>query len=455
MARKKDAPAPPPSEARGGYTVLELHVQAVKRIKAVAIEALPPAGTVEIAGRNGQGKSSALDAILMALGGKGAAPAKPIRDGEATAKETVVLQDAQGCPAFRVIRTFTAQGSYLKVQRATGEEIRSPQEFLDRLVGAGLGFDPLAFVRERPAEQVRLLLDVLKLERDPRELDAERKRLFEERTQVNRDVKRVEAQLEGIPVVDAPAEEVSIAGLTTEHGRLTEQDKAATRARSAWEEARREHDRCLAERARLAKALEDIESAAREAGAEVLRRAEAMAKTPPPDFTEISRRMIEAEEINAAVRLRREREAAGTELGHHAEAAHILTEQIRAIEEEQRALLEGAAFPVPGLGFEEISGEWGVTYQRIPLEQIGDSEKIRVGMAMAMALTPSLRVALIREGSLLDETSRQVVDTMARAGAFQVWLEVVGDGGAEAFVIEDGGVLRAPGRLRATTEPPW
>ena len=114
MARKKDAPAPPPSEASGGYTVLELHVQAVKRIKAVAIEALPPAGTVEIAGRNGQGKSSALDAILMALGGKGAAPAKPIRDGEATAKETVVLQAAQGCPAFRVTRTFTAQGSYLK-----------------------------------------------------------------------------------------------------------------------------------------------------------------------------------------------------------------------------------------------------------------------------------------------------------------------------------------------------
>ena len=55
----------------------------VKRVKAVALQPTENGLTV-IGGRNGQGKTSVLDAIAWALGGKRKQPAKPTREGSAT-----------------------------------------------------------------------------------------------------------------------------------------------------------------------------------------------------------------------------------------------------------------------------------------------------------------------------------------------------------------------------------
>lgn len=59
--------------------IVELLVERLKRIKAVQI--IPKGPVVQITGRNAQGKSSVLDAIEYALGGKGCQPQRPVRDG--------------------------------------------------------------------------------------------------------------------------------------------------------------------------------------------------------------------------------------------------------------------------------------------------------------------------------------------------------------------------------------
>src|SRR4051812_37263172 len=70
-------PFPPPHPMK----IISLHAENVKRLKAVDIT--PDSPTVVIAGKNGQGKSSVLDSILLALAGKDAAKlmTRPIRDG--------------------------------------------------------------------------------------------------------------------------------------------------------------------------------------------------------------------------------------------------------------------------------------------------------------------------------------------------------------------------------------
>jgi hypothetical protein len=62
---------------------------------------------------------------------------------------------------------------------------------------------------------------------------------------------------------------------------------------------------------------------------------------------------------------------------------------------------------------------------------------------MGLAANPTLRLILIRDGSLLDKHNLQMVGEMADAADAQVWLERVGEGEECSVVIEDGGVRGA------------
>jgi len=61
-------------------------------------------------------------------------------------------------------------------------------------------------------------------------------------------------------------------------------------------------------------------------------------------------------------------------------------------------------------------------------------------MGLAMALNPKVRVILVREASLMDDASMELVDSLARKHGFQCWLERVGSEaeGDQSFVLEAG-----------------
>ena len=68
---------------------------------------------------------------------------------------------------------------------------------------------------------------------------------------------------------------------------------------------------------------------------------------------------------------------------------------------------------------------------------------LRVSTAVGMASNPRLRVLRIMDGSLLDEDSMKLLAEMAEAEDFQLWVEVVGDGGV-GIVMENGTIRGAP-----------
>lgn len=79
-------------------------------------------------------------------------------------------------------------------------------------------------------------------------------------------------------------------------------------------------------------------------------------------------------------------------------------------------------------------------FNGVPFVQASAAERLKVSVAMAMALNPELRVICIRDASLLDDDSKRALMALAEEHDYQIWYEVVGDGGEVGVVIEDGEV---------------
>ena len=65
-------------------------------------------------------------------------------------------------------------------------------------------------------------------------------------------------------------------------------------------------------------------------------------------------------------------------------------------------------------------------------------------MAMALASRPQLPLVLIRDGSLLDDDSRAIIEQMAEAAGAQVFLELVSMTGEGASVVIEDGTASGP-----------
>lgn len=411
--------------------ILSLEIENFKRIKAARIR--PDPTLCVISGRNAQGKSSVLDAIWAALGGKKACPDVPVRKGKGRA---IVTLDLGGLVVSRVWN-YGGESGYLQVTNSRGERVSSPQAVLDSLIGR-IAFDPLAFVQQKPAEQAQVLRTLMGL--DLSDLDRQRKTVYDERTDVNRSVKQLEGQLAGIPEVDAPEAELSIADLMAEEetARKAREENDQTRQRLADDIAGylEAAERVEQLRAELAEAIEDLDrqSDALEESTTLISQLD-----PEPDLNAIRSRLSEVDQVNARVRARRERAAIVEDLQANREHSAKLTGEIESLDAEASARLAEASarLPIPGLSLEGDT----VTLDGIPLEQASSAQQLRTGLAIGGALHPRLAVARIRDGSLLDADSMQLVHEWAESNDMQVFVERVANGEPVGIVIEDGEVV--------------
>jgi hypothetical protein len=426
--------------------IVRLNAENVKRIKAVEIT---PDGAVQIvAGRNAQGKSSVLDSIWMALEWRasGKATPRPIRDGEDTARVRLDLGD------IVVTRKWAGDKTTLLVEAADGAVYQRPQEMLDALVG-GLSFDPLAFTQQGAREQVQTLLGLVDLPFDPADLDAQRQALFDRRHVVGQDKARAKGALESMlaPAAGVPGEEVSSSGIVAELTAAQKQTmdnegvrSAAVHARMRVEQAQVYETSAIADVEEAREALQSAEASLESAAADVREAVKlatgaderVTALAPDPDLTTFSARLAAVEETNRGVREARaylEKKSALAEVDKQYVA---LTAQIDALDKKKADGLAAATFPIEGLSF----GEGGVTYNGVPFCQSSSGEQLKVSLALAMAMNPTLRVIRITDGSLLDSENMALIEKMATDADFQVWVERVGDADQVGVVIEDGQV---------------
>lgn len=392
--------------------IISLKAENVKRLKAVHIE--PDGGpVVVVSGLNGQGKSAVLDSIEYAFAGKSAQCSRPVRDGQKKATIVCELDD------LTVKRVINAKGGgSLVVSSKKDPEHRSPQKLLDALVGK-LTFDPLDFSRMEVGKQLATLKQLAGL--DFTKQDSQRARLYADRTDVNREIKRLQLQVGSEEdYSDVPNEPVSVDELATEI-------EGINRSNSEQERTERDHAIAKLNVEALTRQLEQASQDLKELSTKL---------KPRVDPKPLIEQMKKAHEINTRVQHKQERQERRAEMEAAEVTAEKLTAEINMFDEMKKKKIERACFPVEGLGLDDNT----VTYQGIPFDQVSTSERIRISVAMGLAMNPKLRVLLVRNGNDLDADNLEMVREMAAEADAQVWIERIEAGGDVAVVIEDGEV---------------
>lgn len=436
--------------------IVQLRAQNVKRLKAVSIRVDDHGRLVLISGRNGQGKTSVLDSIWWALGGSRAIQSVPIRKGTERAEIEVILGDAEHPRGrLRVTRSITEAGSYLRVESMTdGAEYKSPQKMLDDFLCA-LSLDPLEFARATPAERrAQILATNADLGHRLDQLAVEEDIAVQARRDAKRDLSKARGHLDSLekpsglpderPDIQAlqdqfdaahellRAHDADLATVTAAERTVSQADATATAAEARVSELEAQLSRARERAEQAASALVDAKDALQAA-----REQEQKSESEVPDIKGIRDAIAEARDLEerfACLDDYREAEetvAAAQSVVDQEEAA------VAAARAARDALLADVQLPVDGLGI----GDEDVTYRGVPFGQASDSEQLRASVEIAMALSPSLRIIRVRDGSLLDADSRKILADLAAERGYDIWMEVVESDDPAAIIIEDGAVV--------------
>lgn len=445
------APAAPPETH--GMKVIAMQVENLKTVRFARIK--PNGAMVTITGNNGSGKSTILDAIEWAVRGTSNISTVPVRKGQHAAKVQLILGNGEKAELL-IERTFTKtdkmQDPYLtklRVMSADKATFPTPQSLLDKLVGA-ISFDPLEFTRMDAKGQLATLRKLVQFDVDVDAIEAERKRLYDERREAGREEERHKARLASLPkpqegLPDLP---VSLLELSMELQRANDVNRYIDQQRATQAHKIELAQRYAQAAINISVQIEELERQIAELkeqradanGAAVLMRAEAEAMDigTPVDTSEITLKMQEAEKTNEAIRQRDAYQNAEADVETAQGKWTELDTAVKQKEQEKMAALERAKMPIEGLSIADLGNGDEVIYNGLPFSQASNAEQIRVSVAMAIASNPKLRVLRIKDGSLLDKKSLETIAAMATGSDYQVWVERVEGNGPVSVVMEDG-----------------
>lgn len=381
--------------------ITQFEIANLKKVQAVALEPSPDGLTV-IGGRNGQGKTSVLDALCWALGGEKLRPASAQRQGSVLPPE-IRVRLSNGLEVTR-----SGKNGALKVTDPSGA--KSGQKLLDTFIEQ-LALNLPKFMNASDKEKAETLLKVIGVGPELAKLDAEEAAAYAERTVVGRvaDQKQKYAKelpwYEGVPEAPVSASELI----------QRQQDILARNAqRQQWA---REYDAIMARRIEVDDQIEHAEERLRQLkaeAAELEQKSVAAAKSPAQmkmESTEALEADIAAiDEINRKVRANLDREKALEDARACAEQYERLTQAVEDARARRKALLDGAPLPLPGLSVEQGS----LRYNGFPWSDLSGSEQLRVAVAIVRALNPECGFVL------MDKLEQMDLDTLR---AFGAWLE--------------------------------
>lgn len=419
--------------------IMGLKAENIKRLKMVEIT--PDGNIIKITGKNGQGKTSVIDSILLALGGSEAAKltqtSEPIHNGAKKGQSVVDIGD------YIVTRSFTEtnKAGYLKVEAKDGSNIASPQALLSKIVG-DLSFDPLSFLNMESDKQIKILQKLMGF--DPKPLDDMRLNLFNERTLVNREVKALQTKikdLNGYADVTLPDKEEEAATIMKEFNEANDTIKENNVRREEVVQLRLKSSELKAEietlNAQMIQLQQKKESVTSEREA-VVEKGKALAPEvaaiQDPDLAIIQERMSTLDETNRKIRSRNEWRKMDLELTDKVDKASSLTDQIEMVEKKKADAIKNAKLPVEGLSYDES----GVKHNGLPLSQSSHSQQIVISMSMGMAINPDLRVMFVKDGEKFDSDTWKLVESLAHENDYQIWIEMVEESGKVGVYIEDG-----------------
>jgi energy-coupling factor transporter ATP-binding protein EcfA2 len=418
-----------------------LEVENFKRL--VAIDFAPNQHVTEISGKNGNGKSSLLDAISVLIEGAAEAPPVPIRRGTEQATVRGTLGDMIAERVFKPGKDGKVISS-ITLRTPEGARYPEPQKHLNDLIGRHK-LDPLDFINAKPKEQfdfVRSFVPGVDFEK----VDKDQKADFDLRTNFNRNAKQERAAADLIIVpVGTPDELVDESALSKkmedagEHNRLLEQRKSrralhANQIQTHRNDAQAKQDRINALLAEIDALKEEKTALVTLADRMQKELDDAEALPDPIDVSEVRAELENARKVNENVRQLQKRRQHEKSAREYEQQADQITERMSNRMQAKQSAIAKSNIPVSGIGF----GDGEILLNALPFTQASTAEQLRTAFALIAAQNPTLRLAWIRDGSLLDDDSMQIVNALAEEFDMQVLIETVRPTSKNAIVIEDG-----------------
>lgn len=402
-----------------------LQVENVKRVKAVALE--PSAnGLTVIGGKNGQGKTSVLDAIAWALGGDRYRPSNAEREGS-TLPPHIKLELSNGLTVER-----SGKNSALKVVDTTGK--RSGQQLLNEFVEQ-LAIDLPRFLQASNRDKADTLLQVIGVGDQVRSLEVKEKEVYNRRHMIGQEADRKRKYADELPHYPAaPNEPVSASQLIRQQQDILARNGENQRKRMRANQIEHEYGRTAAHVSLLRSQLADAEKQLQQLGADLAIAQKDALDLQDESTDEIERSLQEIEQINIQVRANCDREKAEQDAAHYAQQYQDLTKELEEIRHDKYALLDSAKLPLPGLSVED--GE--LTYNGKKWDCMSGADQLIAATAIVRAINPKCGFVLLDKLEQLDADQLHMFGVWLQSQQLQVIATRVSTGPECSIIIEDG-----------------
>lgn len=449
--------------------IIKIQVRNILGLEQIDIT---PGQITKITGPNGSGKSSVIGAIRAALGAADFPPAQLIHNGQETGEIVLVLDNG-----MKIQRRIKPDGTVVKVTDEDGNSFSKPQSVLDQLY-AITQVNPLKLLqtdKKSRDERARIVLESIPLKVTHEDLlrlaptlasqvrnidvarhglavldDAE-KRVFDRRTDVNRDFKKSSAAIiemkEALPS-DTPGSDplARLAELRTAKEMLDrkredymmqfEAEKTASKDAlyNAYLHARQEAD--AVRRAAIERANAEFEAGENERRAELEKQTEqlqlecdrkrelkqeAYEQRIGPIQSELGR--LEEQSRNAAA-INKQREIIDKMLDENRDLA-LLADALTADVESLRAYRKTATAQMPIKGLELHDGE--VFYNGLAFDQLNTAKRIELAVALAVQRSGELGIICVDGCEALDAATMQLLEEAVLAADLQMICTGVAD----------------------------
>ncbi len=379
--------------------ITTLEMANVKRIKALRLVPTDKGLTI-IGGRNGQGKTSVLDAIAYGIGGGKYRPSNLRREG-AVGDTFIHIETDNG---FIIDRKEGERS--LKVRDADGKA--SGQKILDKFISE-LSIDLPKFHNASSKEKAVMLLRVLGIDDVIAKFEKDEKAKFDTRTVIGRQADQKEKAAKDMPwYEDVPEEPVSVK-------ELIERQQAILARNGVKDAAKKQLDKNLELVESYKTQLNGLRLQIKTLEESIVTVQRSIDEAKDSDFTmesteSIEKEIADFEETNRKVNANNERTRRLQEADTLRDQYEALTKEIEDIRSEKMKVLEGAEFPLAGLSVQ--GGELVLDGKN--WDCMSGAQQLIVDCAIASRINPECKFIL------LDKLEQLDLDTLKEFGE---WLE--------------------------------
>lgn len=415
-----------------GVKINTLQLENVKRVKLVEMEPGQNGLTI-IGGRNNQGKTSVLDAIAWALGGEKYRPSMPARDGSLTMPYLKVTL-SNGITVER-----KGKNSALTVTDESGQ--KRGQALLDSFIEQ-LALDLPKFLESSSKEKASMMLRIVGLEEQIKELDQKERIAYNRRYEIGRIAEQKRKYADNMEQWDGvPEQPISPVELIRAQQEILAKNGENQRKRQRLNEITMEKHRIADEISRLEAQIADLtarKEERKEMYAQVAQDEDVALKTVcelvDESTAELEESLRNIESLNIKIRANLDKEKALQEADEYKSQYDELSAEIKGLREEKISLLNGADLPLEGLAVED--GE--LVFHNQKWDNMSASEQLRVATAIVRKVNPECGFILLDKLEQMDQETLAEFGTWLEAQGLQAIATRVSSGDECQIIIEDG-----------------